>query len=184
MQWLIPPFPAMFNSLSEDENTAYRLELSATSQLPRKLNIDDSLPDETWQALFKEVLGEEEANKRKAQLDRMKSEMEMAGEEMPLRSTTIDFDYKASVTNRKVEDKKIVTTPAGEWECWAIGYDVVGPSTSITGLPKERQEVMSGTPVITRYIDYLSPEVGLVKREKMNFRGNKVEETMVLESVK
>ncbi len=185
MQWIFPALPAFFDNFYEggEVESIYKAELSATSRLPKELKIGDVLPDEEYHALFTEepIDDSEEEDEDK---EFMYFLMER-GLDWP---TKADISVDAVVRNRRVEAFERVKVRAGEWECWKISYEVVGPMEKIVGMPtKEEMEAAglymnfnSEVTTIIKYIDYISPEVGLVKRDKFNFRGNKVEETMEL----
>ncbi len=188
MQWLFTGIPAMFTSMPGEmpeealENiTPYRAELTAAHFLPANMAVGDLLPDERYELLFIEQVTEELKEKREEQFSEAESEMMMHGETASL-PRQINFSSKAVISNRKVEAFEKATTPAGTFDCWKISYEVVGPTESVVGIPEQFN--IQNTPTIFKYVDYISPEVGLVKREKMNYRGNKAEETMLLVSVK
>lgn len=194
MQWIFSQIPSMFNNLNENrkekEGDMYSgAELSATSYLPRELHVGDSLREERFRALYIHNGSEDVAD----QMENLNEQLAEAG--LSLRFPgKFDLEVTAVIRNRRVDALERVTVPAGEWECWKISYEVVGPTEGIIGMPSQEEMFSEGlhaeigginsTPSINKYVDYISPEVGLVKREKFNYRGNKVEETVVLESVK
>ncbi len=129
--------------------------------------------------------------------ERMTEEQEAAAEYLGIKIPDIphvlNYQLSAVVSDQVVEASERVSVPAGDFECWKITYKVVGPTGRGLGYPTRAEMIAAGVPpemlgrmfnevvpVTTEYVDYLSPEVGLVKREKMNFRGNRVEEVMVL----
>ncbi len=193
MRWVFPQIPSMFSlyTLSErgrshsggwfgsDGESYYRAELSATSHLPREIHVGDKLPDEQYRALFVDVLSEAQRASREEMKEKF---VEHLNSRAP--TASLNIEDRASFINRRVEAFEKVSVPAGEFECWKISYELVKPEFKVLGLPDEqlvKERIISGNPpVVTKYVDYLSPEVGLVKREKMNFRGKRVEEMMVL----
>lgn len=189
MWWIFPQIPYIFNFyliepngilngdiFCSDGDSYYRVELSATSFLPHELQVGDKLPDERYSALFVEELSERQRKMRK---ELSGSYALRTGDKLPVTSNIQD---RASIVNRRVDAFLSITVPAGDFECWKISYESVKPETKMLGLP-EGVDTFVTDPMATKYIDYLSPEVGLVKREKLNWRG-KVEETMVLETIK
>ena len=64
-------------------------------------------------------------------------------------------------TNRKVEGKESVTSPAGTWECWKITYD--GRFRGTIGGPSG-----IGIPFNFRSIEWFAPGFGIVKTETYN----------------
>ena len=64
-------------------------------------------------------------------------------------------------TNRKVEGKESVTSPAGTWECWKITYD--GRFRSTIGGPSG-----IGVPVNFKSTEWFAPGFGIVKTETYN----------------
>lgn len=75
-------------------------------------------------------------------------------------------------TNRKVEGKESITTPAGTWDCWKITYDarfratVGGPS----GI---------GIPVNFKSTEWFAPGFGIVKTETYNKNGKLMGSTLI-----
>jgi hypothetical protein len=75
-------------------------------------------------------------------------------------------------TNRKVEGKETVTTPAGTWDCWKIIYDgrfraTIGGPTGI------------GMPVNFKCTEWLAPGFGIVKTETYNKNGKLMGSTLI-----
>jgi len=65
--------------------------------------------------------------------------------------STVTYD----MTNRKVKGQETITTAAGTWECWKIGYDC-----------KIRSEVAGiGIPITFRVTEWFAPGVGVIKSE-------------------
>lgn len=59
------------------------------------------------------------------------------------------------MSNRKVNGKETITTAAGSWECWKIGYD-----------SKIRSEVAGiGIPVTFYVTEWFAPGIGVIKSE-------------------
>ncbi len=196
MRWLFPQVPSVFHFYTVSDNgknytgghfgsdgeSYYRVELSAASFLPHELHVGDKLPDEQYRALFVEVMSEKKLESREQLQDDLR---EHFNDNAP--PASINIDDRASIINRRVEAFENVSVPAGVFECWKISYELVKPEFKVLGIPEEqliKENIISdGPPEITKYIDYISPEVGLVKREKLNFRRNKAEETMVLTTI-
>ncbi len=78
-------------------------------------------------------------------------------------------------TNRKVEGKESITTPAGTWECWKITYD--GRFRATIGGPSG-----IGVPFNFKTIEWFAPGFGIVKTETYNKNG-KLMGSMVITSV-
>ncbi len=168
----------------------FDVTLSAASKLPKIMNKGDELPSERYSATFKEQADHEEIARRREDIA---TDRDYEG--IPLFEPRYIWEMRVSATNRKVEGSERVKTPAGEWDCVKISYTLVGPSERALGIPIITHSFNSETggydttinepepPLMFQYIDYISPEVGLVKREKMNFRGKKVEEMMVLTKI-
>lgn len=197
MRWLFPQVPSVFHFYTVSDNgknytgghfgsdgkSYYRVEVSATSHLPRELHVGDKLPDEQYRALFVEVMSEKKLESREQLQDDLRVHF---NDNAP--PASLNIEDRASIINRRVDAFEKVSVPAGEFECWKISYELVKPEFKVLGIPEEqllKENIISDNlPLIVKYIDYISPEVGLVKREKLNFRGNKVDEVMVLESIK
>jgi hypothetical protein len=191
MQWLFTGIPSEFNWLPDEElagnedfeeNAPWGATVDGVQFLPRELHTGDSLPDERYSVLYSEQFDEKIVEKRKEHNARIEELMFAGYGEQWKAPTTMSITFGATMSERVVTGQQRVKTPAGEFECWAISYRVVGPSERFLGIPERFRD--QDAPPIFNYVDYLSPDVGLVKREKLNYRGNKVEETMVLESVK
>jgi hypothetical protein len=85
--------------------------------------------------------------------------------------TTMTFDE----TNRKVEGKETITTPAGTWECWKITY---------AGKFKATMAAMNiGIPINIQGTEWFAPGFGIVKTESANKNG-KLAGSTVITSVK
>lgn len=187
MQWLFSPLPGWFAWLGEyddvDHYGTYVLEeLSATSRLPRVMNIGDALPDENFRALFVEKLSEKMVEERER--DREEREvMRGFGRASRQRPIADSYEVTAKVRNRRVEGLERVSVPAGEWECWKISYESVGPVEKRVGMEWMHDDEREVAPAV-KHVDYVSPEIGLVKREVYNNRGRKVVEIMQLDSIK
>ncbi len=190
MWWIFPQIPNIFNyyfiepagirngdTFCSDGESYYHVELSATSFLPYELQVGDKLPDERYSALFVEELSEQHRKMRK---ELSESYAQTTGDKLPL---TFNIQDRASIIDRRVEAFEKVSVPAGDFDCWKISYESVKPETKILGLPEGVNTIVTN-PMAFKYIDYFSPDLGLVKREKLNFRGNKAEEVMILESIK
>lgn len=75
-------------------------------------------------------------------------------------------------SNRKVEGKESITTPAGTWECWKITYD--GRFKATIGGPSG-----IGIPVNFKSTEWLAPGFGIVKTETYNKNGKLVGSTLI-----
>lgn len=78
------------------------------------------------------------------------------------------FSLAVKITNRKVEAKETITTPAGSFECFKMSYDI------------ETKTMMT---MKTKGIDWVAENVGTVRTETMDKNGKLVGYT-VLESLK
>ncbi len=176
-----------------------RVTLSATAGVPRELKVGDQLPDVRYEAVLKEEVPEETLANRQgfinkineslaevnlAELDESNRSMIEAVRGMDL-SKPATIIQTAMVRNRRV----VAFEKVGEYDCWKITYEIVGPTERMPGIPKFKMgangnmELDNSAPPIVGYIDYISPEIGLVRREKLNFRRNRIEEVMALTSV-
>lgn len=87
------------------------------------------------------------------------------GQTLPDASATIDamsndikiMSFKFDITDRKVESKEEVTTPAGTFECYKISYNF----NSKILIAKKKY----------RIVQWVSKDVGLVKEETYNKKG-------------
>lgn len=75
-------------------------------------------------------------------------------------------------SNRKVEGKESVTSPAGTWDCWKITYDgrfraTIGGPTGI------------GIPVNFKSTEWFAPGFGIVKTESYNKNGKLMGSTLI-----
>jgi hypothetical protein len=75
-------------------------------------------------------------------------------------------------TNRKVEGKESVTSPAGTWECWKITYD--GRFRATIGGPSG-----IGIPFNFKSTEWFAPGFGIVKTETYNKNGKLVGSTLI-----
>ena len=66
----------------------------------------------------------------------------------------MSFEMKVKITDRKVETKETVTTPAGTFDCYRISYNT--------------QTDMMMMNVNTRSVDWVAEDVGMVKSETYN----------------
>jgi hypothetical protein len=81
--------------------------------------------------------------------------------------TTMTFDE----TNRKVEGKEAITTPAGTWECWKITYE---------GKIKATMAPMNiGIPINMQGTEWFAPGFGIVKTESFNKNGKFLASTLI-----
>lgn len=180
--------------------TSTDITLAATARLPRELHVGDTLPEARYRAEYQEVITKEAQDARKEAMGKVvdmiaqyaPDQLEQYGGGLEsIGAGAASFSViSATVRNRVIEGFESIETPAGTFECWKIGYDLVGPTErypnmpdidlSAFGIPNNNNEA----PVILRHVDYLSPEVGLVRREKYNGTGRRIEEVMVLEKVR
>jgi hypothetical protein len=75
-------------------------------------------------------------------------------------------------SNRKVEGKESITSPAGTWECWKISYD--GRFKATIGGPSG-----IGIPVNFKSTEWFAPGFGIVKTETYNKNGKLVGSTLI-----
>ncbi len=75
-------------------------------------------------------------------------------------------------TNRKVEGKETVTSPAGTWECWKITYD--GRFRATIGGPSG-----IGIPFNFKSTEWFAPGFGIVKTETFNKNGKLIGSTLI-----
>lgn len=75
-------------------------------------------------------------------------------------------------TNRKVEGKESVTSPAGTWECWKISYD--GRFRATVGGPSG-----IGIPFNFKSTEWFAPGFGIVKTETYNKNGKLIGSTLI-----
>jgi hypothetical protein len=80
-------------------------------------------------------------------------------------ATTITFKE----TNRKVEKKETITSPAGTWEAYLITYDAV----------IKTQVGPMGIPVTLRCKEWFVPNFGIVKTETYNKGGKLIGSTLI-----
>lgn len=171
----------------ESLKTNFEVAMSSTARLPRVLNIGDSLPEVRYKAIFTERVSPEELSKRK---NREPGEFEMMLTEQGTKfnlSPTERVEENGVVRGRRVVGHETV----GRYDCFKIEYELVGPAISSSTRPSSVSFIDGvasvdydyPAPMVIKYADYISPEVGLVRREKMNGTGRRVEEIMQLESV-
>jgi len=75
-------------------------------------------------------------------------------------------------SNRKVEAKESVTSPAGTWDCWKITYD--GRFRATIGGPSG-----IGIPVNFKSTEWFAPGFGIVKTETYNKNGKLMGSTLI-----
>jgi hypothetical protein len=75
-------------------------------------------------------------------------------------------------SNRKVEGKESVSSPAGTWECWKITYD--GRFRATIGGPSG-----IGIPVNFKSTEWFAPGFGIVKTETYNKNGKLMGSTLI-----
>lgn len=201
VQWYFSPVHQIFSYMRddgrsytpEDERDKFHPVLSTTSHLPRGLKAGDTLPDEQIKVLYEHTMGEKKQARMREVADEINVETQMEGRldfKMPDR---FDLTVTGSITDRRVEGQEKVQTTAGEFECWKIAYNIVGPKHGVAGLPDKYvnlgDEPMGGNPdspappTITPMIDYVSPLVGLVRRETLSDNCKKVVEVMEMKRI-
>lgn len=209
-QGMMTPYPDHFTYMASDRNLArgnddedeeegevQSVELTALYTYPREMKVGDQLPDrEVFNGRYITELSEKAKAERDEQMKEIDMELRMMGHGGMGHGGSMSepaFYIKAKMKDRKVEAQEKVTTPAGTFDCYRISYKFVrdegleGMENFSMGMGGGMYAVvtMGGGPAPepegTKYVEWISPEVGLVKREKYNPRGKKVEETMVLE---
>ncbi len=204
VQWLADALPEMFMYMiahDRKDGMQYDVELMAQTSFPRTMTVGDELPDETiLDAKYVEVLTTEQQAEREERFKEMQTEVSMMSQAhgytivgAPMNFSDFGIKAQGQIRKRKVEAYEKVETPAGTFDCYKITYELVVPNTFNFGgmgpmpgnmdfargsgrFPQQPQE-----PEGTKYADWISPEVGLVKRENYNNRG-KLQEVMRLES--
>ena len=204
VQWLADVLPEMFlYMISHDskDGPQYNVELMAQTSFPRTMTVGEELPDETiLDAKYVEELTPEQQAEREERLKEVQAEVNMMSQAhgytivgAPMNFSDFGIKAQGQTRKRKVEAYEKVETPAGTFDCYKITYELVAPDAFRFGgmvsfsasmdfagggghFPQQPQE-----PDGTKYADWISPEVGLVKREKYNARG-KLQEVMQLES--
>lgn len=73
-----------------------------------------------------------------------------------------NMTLSVKIFNRKVEAKEDITTPAGNFSCYKISYDMES-STKVMGMNNK---------VNLKGVDYLSEGVGVIKTESYNKKGS------------
>ncbi len=195
VMWLFLPERLYTSSAESESELSFDIELHATATLPRKLNIGDLLPDIRYEAYFREQVSDSLKTVRDHENETggLNSHLISMGMDPVEYPNAYNLEHTATIHHRKVDGMESVKTSAGEFECYRISYEILGPTERAVGYPKMirlnsdgRIDIDYGDndpPIIIEYVDYISPEVGLVKRDKLNFRGNKVDETMVLTKI-
>lgn len=118
-----------------------------------KLDMDRFFPEETMQA-FKDM----DMNIETENLE-IPSDLEVGKtlKNASLKMTgSMPFKMEVNITDRKVEAKESVTTPAGTFECYKITYTI------------SSKTIMS---VETKGADWIAKDVGMVKAENYNKNG-------------
>jgi hypothetical protein len=96
-----------------------------------------------------------------------------AGETLPDVTSTINMeargrkvDVKMRFTDRKVEAKEDVTTPAGTWNCYRISHVTV-TDMDIPGMSDKQKQIMQSIRDKTKMktLTWLAPDFGIVKME-------------------
>ncbi len=78
----------------------------------------------------------------------------------PMASATLS-KMKFTITDRKVEDKLMVSTPAGDFECYKVSYTIV-TKMRIMGI---------GKTINSKGVEYFTKGVGYVKSETFDKKG-------------
>lgn len=101
----------------------------------------------------------------------MKAGQELKGGTMEMSGNMngMDINMTYSIKNRKVMDKEQISSPAGKWDAWKIGYDVV---LEMTVLGKS-------IPVTMRTVEWFAPGFGPVKSEVFDKSGKKTGGTLI-----
>ena len=73
-----------------------------------------------------------------------------------------NMDMTIKIYNRKVEAKEDITTPAGNFSCYKISYDMES-STKVMGINNK---------VNLKGVDYISEGVGVIRTESYNKKSN------------
>lgn len=192
MQWVASVIPEFFAYMTAHggDGPKYRLELAALSSFPCTMSVGERLRDESiLDAKYFEILSEEQIAERDKRMEEMRAELRvMYGGSFPSAfNSNPSIDVKAKTRNRKVEAFEQVETPAGTFDCYKISYELLIPSaydtysvTVIDGMVSS--ESVTPPADVYKFADWISPKVGLVKREKYNNRG-KIEEVMILDSI-
>ncbi|MBL6447162.1 hypothetical protein JMN32_12645 [Fulvivirga sp. 29W222] len=74
------------------------------------------------------------------------------------------FNMKVDVTNRKVEGKEKITTPAGTFDAFKVSYDV-------------KMKMMMNRE--SKAVDYIAEDVGIVRSESYNGKGKLIGYTLL-----
>lgn len=200
IQWLAEVTPEWFTYMLANEtetSSQYEVNLMAQTSFPRNMSVGQELPDEEiLNAKYKEILTQEQQAERDKQMQEMKDEMKaitasVGGAMVGGSFGDFSISAKGNTRNRKVEAFEKVETPAGTFDCYKITYELVVPTGGFGGfigsVGMNFDPMMGGgfpqqqEPDGVKYADWISPEVGLVKREKYNGRG-KLQEVMRLEA--
>lgn len=199
MQWYFSPVHTILQNYGDEAATSFETRLSVHSFLPRGLKTGMTLPEEPFSVTFDQILSPKELAEYE---ERMKNVDETVTRrvddngvevESAVMPSKLDLKITGNVTNRRVAGRERVTTPAGTFECWKIEYDLVGPREGMYGVEDLTFEFdrtgnsssMSASqlgfaPTVTACVDYVSPAVGLVRRERMSDSGRRVVEIMEL----
>lgn len=192
IQWHFSPLPEMFENVVGSRHlgeSTFRPMLSATSHLPREMKVGDVLPNEEVRIVFDQVMSREQQAEQAKMADEFNQQAQMHGYGSLNIPQQFDFTITGSITDRNVAGFERVVAPAGEFECWKIAYNIVGPKQGIAGMPEfGRGGSMGGggfsaVPLVTPCVDYVSPIVGLVRRETWSDNGKKIVEVMELTKV-
>lgn len=194
MQWIARVEPEMLAYMAGrvDDGLRYRVELAAITSFPRGMSVGDTLPDERiLDARYFEALTPEQIAEREKQMQEFRTEALAMGYNIPPSRPNPSIEVKARVRSREVEAIERVETPAGTFDCYKITYELVEAnklgiaffaSLAYSDMSDEEALRRAQKDESIKYADWISPEVGLVKREKYNDKG-KIQEIMILETI-
>lgn len=173
----------------------YRTTVNSAMRLPRTLKVGDTLPDLVHRSeIVEEATPETKSGMRLSDDDAFSNMLAAQGDYAVLDELNKAFGttFIMSATGRRVVGREKITTPAGEFDCWRVEYELVGPSERFMGSPASITVIDGRIEVsverdymkqMVSYVDYFSPTVGLVRRDRLSAKGRKVEERMELISI-
>lgn len=151
-----------------------KIKMDAVMSFPRELYVGLTLPDRT--VMYAEITKYNTLKEAQRIYNEWNSALISMGinDLSPLSDFMTSFGRRrAEIKNWRVDKQENITTPAGSFNCYKITYDL------------EEYELRGymhvSSLLITSRIEWVSPEIGLVKREEY-LRKNKVNQTMLLES--
>ena len=150
---------------AKDAHTAsVSINMTAAYTFPRKLSVGMKLSD---REVMNVVVTDYNSEKMNDIINSALLQMGLVGKATGHQNRK----FTAKMTGRKVEALEKIETPAGSFECYKMNYLL------------DEKRIGSGFQTITSYAEWISPKIGLVKRERYDKRG-RTEETMILESYK